>query len=129
VKKSVDDPRARIGDPDAWSCLTNEQRDQIAEWYDRINEYHREDLKKERSVRSGACFFYAIPIAVYSVVKQADLIWWKAVLELAASWLFLAAIFHIIETGVDFAYRENHRVGFGLGLAVASLIILGRIFY
>jgi hypothetical protein len=128
VKRSLNDPQVRAGDPDAWSCLSDEQRDQIAEWYNKIEAYHQEDIKTEKSIRSGACYFYAIPFAVYSIIKHAELIWWKAILELAASWFFLVVLFWILETGIDFAYRNNHRVGFGVGLAAASLIVLSRIF-
>lgn len=58
----------RSGDPVAWSCLDDEQREIIREWYEHIKELDRADeadRARKENVRAGAQLFGLIPFAVY----------------------------------------------------------------
>lgn len=62
--KAVDDPNIRKGDPACWSCLTDEQRDTICEWYCDTQLYDLEKQEKKDTTVSVSSYLALIPIAV-----------------------------------------------------------------
>lgn len=73
-KKAIDDPRVRQGDPAAWKCLSDEQRDTINEWYmECLIEYARRDEEGE-SEQSSSNFWAAIigliPLSLFHTAQH-----------------------------------------------------------
>ena len=71
-KKAVDNPKARLGDPKCWDCLTDEQRDTINEWY--INQLI-EDIKKDNSKENRDAsigWLSMVPVSVFSAYRQCN---------------------------------------------------------
>ena len=73
-KKAVDNPKARLGDPKCWDCLTDEQRDTINEWYINLlidREINREKEEKARGNRETyIAWLSMLPVSVFSAYRQ-----------------------------------------------------------
>ena len=111
----------RWGDPAAWQCLDDEQREIIKAWYDRVLEMDRKEHKREKNCMISAGYFALIPFAVahaYGYFAGSAL---KFLFEFAAAFLIYSVIFYVFS---DF-YKHFNYLHFS-GEKVPRLRVLGQ---
>lgn len=86
---------SRTGDPRAWSCLSDEQRDIICEWYyGRCLEHYREDKARSEHIerkRNNAMYFAISPFAfAYSLQRNPVGLW--MLIEAAAAFIIYGLV-------------------------------------
>lgn len=59
-------------DPECWSCLTDEQRDIINEWYEDVRQADEEELKGAVAVWKNSYLFSAIPFAAFELARSIE---------------------------------------------------------
>lgn len=87
----------RTGDPEAWKCLDDDQREIIHEWYQKVCEYDNKDKKIEETRELYSTLFLSIPITVFyhHGFSSSGLTFWKYILELAAGFVVFGLLLFI----------------------------------
>lgn len=131
-KKSVDNPAIRSQDPTCWSCLSDEQRDIIHEWYiSRIIEKDKERKQTERKETIANCLSL-IPFAVFYGVKHCGDMDWKFVVFSIIAWIFYSFIYFVANQMYKlFIHNDDYvwkTICVTLGIIIATLAVLGRVY-
>lgn len=98
----------RWGDPKAWECLNDEQRDIIDEWYKQVSESDKKPKEQEKRCRTHSYYFALIPFAVGYAHQFLGNTWLSTlefIVQIAAAWLVYSIIFHIFS---DFYFHFNY---------------------
>lgn len=98
----------RWGDPKAWECLNDEQRDIIDEWYKELLKNDRKPAEREKRCRIDAGYFALIPFAVGYAHKFLGNTWLSMleyVFQIVCAWLVYSIVFHIFS---DFYFHFNY---------------------
>jgi hypothetical protein len=134
--KAVDDPNIRKGDPACWSCLTDEQRDTICEWYCDTQLYDLEKQEKKSNVISISSILALVPFAVAYAYHATG----KFFVNFIAAWFvhwFVFTLFHeiyanFIESRVDKSESRIAKalsfIGYAAVGAFVSWVFLDRIY-
>lgn len=134
--KAVENPDIRKGDPACWSCLTDEQRDTICEWYCDMQLHGLEKDEKKSNVISVSSILALVPFAVAYAYHASG----NFLLNFIAAWFvhwFVFTLFHeayvyFIESRVDTSGSRIAKVlsfiGYAAVGAFASWAILGLIY-
>ena len=111
-KKAVDNPSVRRGDPAAWNCLTDEQRDVICEWYykGRI-EREKQEIQQE-TFNTYAALFALTPFAFAYALTRFPL-GWRMLLESTCALIIYWIVFYIFEFGYKSFLKSEYVPGFG----------------
>lgn len=84
--RATDDPGVRHGDPEAWSTLSDMQRDDIVGWYASVVAEREKGRKKaERKRDFGLCFVGAAAGVVDAAHGHADLPLWLGIGKIVLS--------------------------------------------
>lgn len=75
--ESVHDPSVRKGDPYAWRCLSNEDRDVIYEWFQDYKERDTNDSKHQKEMFDKSTLFAFVPFAVIYGYQAANYESWS----------------------------------------------------
>ena len=100
----------RYKDPSAWSCLSDQQRDTICEWYyKRCIEEHQKNKRRE-SKRQNAMFFAVSPFA-FAYGLQHYPFGFRMLLNAAAAFIFYAFVAYLFSEAYDFMDEGTTTVG------------------
>lgn len=125
--KAVDDPNIRKGDPACWSCLTDEQRDTICEWYCDMQLYDLEKQEKKDNAVSVSSYFALIPIAVGTAYHSAG----SFLGSFIAAWVIDSIVFtlfnesykHFVEWKLDGSAGRIAKVATFIGFAAVGAFV------
>lgn len=102
-------PKVRNGDPEAWNCLTDEQRDVIDMWYQNVCREDYEKQKKEEANRDNIYGWKVIcglvPFATWYCEKRHLSMFWEYASSFAVILIFQIFVFVLfsrIAEAVDF---------------------------
>lgn len=107
-KRATDDPSIRRYDPSCWECLSDEQRDVIHEWYNKLNAEKQEAEKKKINRVLYSSYFALIPFAVAHAFKWSDgELTWNFLFTAICAWIIYALIFGIFSQAFQSANSEG----------------------
>ena len=126
----------RWKDPEAWNCLSDEQRDIICEWWQKVNSMEREEQTNKEGYDLTASVLALIPFAVAYGFKDwnTQTVWWFLGRSIAA--LIVYGLIYVLAKNVFMHFYERgavksnkwRLVKISAALAATSLCVLSLIY-
>ena len=85
----------RNGDPSAWSCLNDEQREIIHDWYERVHESHAKEWEREKRIIRSAGYFAMLPFATFVAWEHMDGTWLEFILSFVFGFIVCGIVFFL----------------------------------
>ncbi len=122
-------PGYRRGDPDVWSCLSDEHRDVINAWYSDLCEAKREDDRKEKARIQAASYLALIPFSIaYAYHTSVGEVNWRFAINAICAWAIYAFVFEISSRFFQLSDSKASTIVRTVCVALASYIILYNIY-
>lgn len=113
----------RSGDPFAWRCLDDEQREIIHEWYEKVCESDRKKWDWEKRVIKGSGFFALLPFAAFIARNQMDGKLWEFLVYLGSGFLVCAFVYGLFSNAYYyFNYERRSEPPTIIGIVFQSIV-------
>lgn len=124
----------RWGDPEAWNCLDDAQRDVIHEWYSTVVQNDRETREEKLKISRSAADTIVVPLSVWYAVSHLTPAqsWLGFALNLVAALLFFFILSMISYHVGDFACRDGFKraniLGYRIVYGIVACLLLAKIY-
>lgn len=95
----------RNGYPSAWSCLDDEQREIIHDWYERVRESDAKEWEREKRIIRGAGYFAMLPFATFVAWGHMDGTWLEFIISFFVGFIVCGFVFFLLS---DAYYYLNY---------------------
>lgn len=122
----------RYGDPDAWKCLSDEQRDIIDDWFQEISETNRKEKNNIAEMSWTHSCLSILPIAVFRAYQTANGVMdVNFFLSVASTWVVYLFVFVLFRTACESFICEKQKwyelIWSVVCVLFATIIIIGAI--